>query len=83
METLLVGYEEKTSNPCQTLLHHYYLDLSTNYLRLIFQGHCLLLTLSNIQTPLQQTTFENTVAKGEFAHDEQFHLLPQYFQPIH
>ena len=29
---------------------------------------------------LQQTTFENSVAKGEIAHNEQFHLLPQYFQ---
>ena len=29
---------------------------------------------------LQQTTFENIVAKGEMAHDEQFHLLSQSFQ---
>ena len=27
-----------------------------------------------------QTTFENIVAKGEIAHDEQFLLWPQYFQ---
>ena len=25
-------------------------------------------------------TFENIVAKGEIAHDEQFHLLQRYFQ---
>ena len=25
--------------------------------------------------------FENIVAKGGIAHDEQFHLLPQCFQP--
>ena len=30
--------------------------------------------------PLQQTTFENIVAKGEIAHDEQFILLSQCFQ---
>ena len=30
--------------------------------------------------PLQQTTFENIVAKGEITHDEQFHLWPQCFQ---
>ena len=30
--------------------------------------------------PLQQTTFENTVAKGEIAHNEQFLHLPQCFQ---
>ena len=30
--------------------------------------------------PLQQTTFENIVAKGEIAHDEQFLLLQQCFQ---
>ena len=29
---------------------------------------------------LQQTTFENVVAKGEIAHDELFHILPQCFQ---
>ena len=28
----------------------------------------------------QQTTFENIVAKGEIAHDEQFLLWPQCFQ---
>ena len=27
-----------------------------------------------------QTTFENIVAKGEIAHDEQFPHLPQYYQ---
>ena len=30
-------------------------------------------------TPLQQTAFENIVAKEEIAHDEQFLLLQQYF----
>ena len=30
--------------------------------------------------PLQQTTFENTVAKGEIVHYEQFLHLPQCFQ---
>ena len=30
--------------------------------------------------PLQRRTFENIVAKGEIAHDEQFVLLPQCFQ---
>ena len=29
---------------------------------------------------LQQTTFKNTVAKGEIAHYEQFLLWPQCFQ---
>ena len=42
------------------------------------------LTLSHLQTHFdttkQQTTFENIVAKGEIAHDEQFHLSPQCFQ---
>ena len=32
-----------------------------------------------ILTHLQQTTFENIVAKGEIAHDEQFFLCPQCF----
>ena len=31
-------------------------------------------------TPLQQTTFENTDAKAEIAHDAQFPLLPQCLQ---
>ena len=30
--------------------------------------------------PLQQTTFKNTVTKEEIAQDEQFLLLPQFFQ---
>ena len=30
--------------------------------------------------PLQQTTFENSVAKGEIAQYEQFPLLPLCFQ---
>ena len=30
--------------------------------------------------PLQQTSFENIVAKGENAHNEQFHILLQCFQ---
>ena len=30
--------------------------------------------------PLLQTTFENTVTKGEIAQNEQFPLFPQYFQ---
>ena len=38
------------------------------------------LTLSHLQKHLQQTIFENIVAKGEIAHDEQFPLLPQCFQ---
>ena len=29
---------------------------------------------------LQQTTFENTVTKGEIAHEGQFPLHSQYFQ---
>ena len=29
---------------------------------------------------LQQTTFENIMTKGEIAHDEQFHFLPQCIQ---
>ena len=37
-------------------------------------------TYISFLTPLQQTTFENIVAKGESAHDEQFLLFPQYFQ---
>ena len=41
---------------------------------------CALLTLSHLQTHLQQTTFENIMAKGEIAHDEQFPLFPQCFQ---
>ena len=31
-------------------------------------------------TPLHQSTFENIVTKEEIDHDEQFLLLPQYFQ---
>ena len=30
--------------------------------------------------PLQQTSFENIVTKGEIAHGEQFIPLSQYFQ---
>ena len=30
--------------------------------------------------PLQQTTFENTVAKGEIAQNKQFIHLPKCFQ---
>ena len=30
--------------------------------------------------PLQQTSFENTVTKGEIAQNEQFLLWPKYFQ---
>ena len=33
-----------------------------------------------ISTYLQQTTFENIMAKGEIAHDEQFLHFPQCFQ---
>ena len=35
-----------------------------------------------IFTFLQYKSFENTVGKGEIAHNEQFLLFPQYFQPI-
>ena len=44
------------------------------------------LTLSHLQmyfdaiAALQQTTFENIVAKGEIAHNKQFLLRPQCFQ---
>ena len=37
-------------------------------------------TCNHILTCLQQTTFENIVAKGECSHDEQFLHLPQCFQ---
>ena len=37
-------------------------------------------TCRHILTQQQQTTFENMVAKGEIAHDEQFLLWPQCFQ---
>ena len=33
-------------------------------------------------TCLQYKTFENTVGKGEIAHDEQFLLFPQCFLPL-
>ena len=39
-----------------------------------------LLSYRRFLTPLQQTTFENIVAKVEIAHKEQFNPLPQYFQ---
>ena len=31
-----------------------------------------------IKTPLQQTTFENIMSKGEIYHDEHFPLFPQF-----
>ena len=31
---------------------------------------------------LQYKSFENTVGKGEIAHDEKFLLLPQFFYPV-
>ena len=37
-------------------------------------------TCRRILTHLQQTTFENIVAKGEIDHDEQFPIFPQCFQ---
>ena len=36
-------------------------------------------TYRRILILLKQTSFENIVAKGEFAHDEQFHLWPLCF----
>ena len=42
-----------------------------------------ILTLSHLQTHFtqyKQVTFENIVAKGKIAHDEQFLLWPQCFQ---
>ena len=35
-----------------------------------------------ILTHLQQTTFENSVAKGEILHNEQLIILPQCFKPV-
>ena len=32
--------------------------------------------------PMQQTTFDNIVTKGEIAHNEQILILPQFFQLI-
>ena len=40
----------------------------------------MFLTLTLIQMPPKQTTFENNLAKEEIAHDEQFLLFPQFFQ---
>ena len=43
------------------------------------------LTLSHTMTPfdtLRNKPFENTVGKGEIAHNEQFLLFPQCFLPI-
>ena len=40
----------------------------------------MLYTLSNMKTLLQQTTFENTVTKGEIAHNEKCLHLPQCVQ---
>ena len=36
-------------------------------------------TYKHFLVPLQETTFENIVVKGEIAHDEQFFLLPTMF----
>ena len=36
--------------------------------------------IGTLLTPLQQTTFEKSVAKGEIAHDNKFVHLPQCFQ---
>ena len=38
------------------------------------------LTLSNLQTHLQQTTFQNIMVKEEIACSEPFLLFPQCFQ---
>ena len=38
------------------------------------------LTLSHIQTLLQQATIEDNETKGEIPQNKQFHLLPQCFQ---
>ena len=43
------------------------------------------LTHSHTMTPfdaLGDKPFENTVGKGEIAHNEQFLLFPQYFLPV-
>ena len=39
-------------------------------------------TQQHLLTPLGNKPFENTVGKGEIAHNEQFRLYPQCFLPI-
>ena len=42
---------------------------------------CMVLTLSHLQKHFDAIAADdNIVAKGEIAHDEQFHLWPQCFQ---
>ena len=60
------------------------------------QGHFTMIAASRVQTrdaqsqtlsrrflmPLQQTKFENIVAKGKMANNEQFIILPQFVNSI-
>ena len=39
-------------------------------------------TQRHLLTPLGNKPFENTVGKGEIAHNEQFLLFPQCFLPV-
>ena len=46
----------------------------------IFSAKYFLLTFLHIYPHLQETNFENILAKGEFVHNEHFLLLSQCFQ---
>ena len=39
-------------------------------------------TLSQTSPCLQYKSYENTMGKGEIAHNEQFFLFPQFFHPF-
>ena len=62
-----------------TYFSHQHNTALTPMLSLVLQTF-LYPTYRHFLTPLQKTTFENIVTKGEIDHDEPFFLLPQCFQ---
>ena len=68
------------------LLDTYLPSQNSGFSRLRLSVHFYPLTLSQtlslVFTCLQYKSFENTVGKGEIAHNEQFLLFPQCFLPV-
>ena len=82
----VLGWEKGSREESLTMLRflwsaysHYYpktMVYFTQWLRQIFIDYPFP-SCNRFLMPLQQTIFENSVAKEEIAHDEQFLLLPQ------